>query len=71
MLVGTGEDAETSKEDVADRVRKAFLEKIIVTREQGFDESDDDDDWSIRLLSMEYVFDTEMSQFFEGLSYTL
>ena len=44
MLVGTGEDAETSKEDVADRVRKAFLEKIIVTREQGFDESDDDDD---------------------------
>jgi hypothetical protein len=40
--VGTGEDAETSKEDVADRVRKAFLEKIIATREQAV-ESDDED----------------------------
>ena len=44
MLVGSGEDAETSKEDVADRVRKAFLEKIVLTREQeDHDESDDED----------------------------
>ena len=66
MLVGSGEDAETSKEDVADRVRKAFLEKIVLTREQEDRDESDDEDWISRLLSIQYFFDTgKMSFFYE------